>query len=84
MLENSEVGRKLTDIFKKAFNNPDLEITSTTSSLDIDGWDSLLSIELFFMIEQEFSIRFSPLEIIQIRNVGELHHAILKKKAEPR
>lgn len=79
MLQNDEIGQKILRVFKKVFNDENLQIKSESSSFDIEGWDSLVNVEIFFSIEQEFGIQFSPPEVLSIKNVGELYLAIKHK-----
>ena len=50
----------------------ELELTDETSATDIEEWDSLSHIQLIVAIEKAFRIKFTSLEIMKWRNVGEM------------
>lgn len=75
----SEIFGKVQDIFRDVFDEDDLVIESATSSDTIEDWDSLNHINLVSAIEKEFSIKFSLVELIALKDVGEMIDLMLKK-----
>ncbi len=71
-MNKNEILTKVNDIFKDAFGKDDLKISFETIAADIEGWDSLMQINLIEMIEDEFNIRFSMDEVVGMTNVGEM------------
>ena len=76
---NNNINSILEKIFQDIFNNSSLLISKNTSAKEIDGWDSLTHIRLIVSIEKKFNIRFSALEIYDLKNVGEMVELIKKK-----
>jgi acyl carrier protein len=76
---NNNINSILEKIFQDIFNNSSLLISNNTSAKDIDGWDSLTHIRLIVSIEKKLNIRFSALEIYDLKNVGEMVELIKKK-----
>lgn len=76
---NNNINSILEKIFQDIFNNNSLLISKNTSAKDIDGWDSLTHIRLIVSIEKKFNIKFSALEIYDLKNVGEMQELIKKK-----
>ena len=72
-MERQEVFEKLTGIFE------DVELTDATSADDIEEWDSLSHIQLIVAVEKAFKTKFTSLEIMKWKNVGELVDSILSK-----
>lgn len=70
---------KLNQVFKSVFDDDNLIICSSTTSSDVDGWDSLAHIRLIVAIEKEFVMRFSVSEISNLQNVGDMIELISKK-----
>lgn len=66
-------------IFRKFFNDSSIEISESTTTEDVEGWDSLTHLELINEIENYFNIQFSLSEIIEFKNVGELIECIVNK-----
>ncbi|GFE91898.1 hypothetical protein GCM10011488_68520 [Steroidobacter agaridevorans] len=80
MCDNATLSR-LTPLLREVFENNGLVATPDLQSSDVQGWDSLGQVRLFFEIEREFSIRFSSTEINSLRNVGQIADVIESKMA---
>jgi acyl carrier protein len=70
---------RLQEVFRDVFDDPGLELTETTTSADIEEWDSLQHVTLLFRLEDEFGVEFVGDEAASLANVGELA-ALLRKK----
>lgn len=71
----------LTAIFCDVFDDDELLISEVTTSLDIEGWDSLANIRIMVSIEKAFGIRFTAAEISNLKDVGALAELVLRKQA---
>ena len=78
-MERTDIFEKLNEIFTDVLDLDKCELTDRTSADNIEEWDSLSHIQLIVAIEKEFKIRFSSLEIMKWRNVGELVDSIMSK-----
>ncbi|MBP5777472.1 MAG: acyl carrier protein [Prevotella sp.] len=78
-MERTEIFSKLHEIFMDVFDLDELELTDETSANDIEEWDSLSHIQLIVAIEKAFGIKFTSLEIMKWRNVGEMVNSMLEK-----
>ena len=72
---------KLQEVFREVFDDDELEISESTTADDIEEWDSLTHIQLIVAVETAFSIKFSIVETMKLKNVGELIALIDKKMA---
>ena len=63
---------KLQDIFRDIFDDYNLVVNESTSSDDIEDWDSLTQISLTTAIEKEFEVKFTIQEFMELKNVGEM------------
>jgi acyl carrier protein len=79
-MEDTEIYMRLTDIFKKVFDEDDIKVTPELSAKDVDGWDSLTHIRLIMTVEKAFKVKFSTREIGKLENVGSLA-ALIKARA---
>jgi len=77
---NSEVMSRLTSVFQRVFGDETLSLARGTTARDVEGWDSLMHINLIVAIEREFKIRFTTREIATLQNVGELTDLIVRKE----
>lgn len=78
-MSKKEVLSRVNEIFKDAFDREDLRIGYETTAADVEGWDSLMQMNLIEMIEDDFDIRFSMEEVINMQNVGAMLDVIMTK-----
>ncbi len=69
---HDELLQRLTPIFQEVFSNPGLQITDSTSSKDVEGWDSFAHINLMMEIESALKVKFSTKELGELSRVGDL------------
>lgn len=63
---------KLKSIILKELDLEEFPIDETTTAPMVPGWDSLRHIRVLCAIEENYGIRFKTLEILRLKNVGEL------------
>lgn len=73
------IKERLENVFRQVFDDDEIVINENTTADDIEEWDSLTHIQLIVEIENEFSIKFSMVETMKLKNVGELISLIEKK-----
>jgi len=74
-----ELTEKVTDIFRRNFDDEDIVLTDETTAADIEDWDSIEQINLLLTIEKEFGIKLSVGDAEGLRNVGEMLDLIESK-----
>ncbi len=79
MMSREEIFLQVQEIFRDIFDEDDLEIQESTSSDDIEDWDSLNHINLVSAIEKEFNIRFALGELQSLKDVGAMIDLMEKK-----
>lgn len=78
-MERKDIFEKLNEIFIDVLDLDECELTDETSANDIEEWDSLSHIQLIVAIEKALKIKFSSLEIMKWKNVGEMVDSIEEK-----
>ena len=78
-MERKEIFNKLSEIFIDVLDLDEVELTDETSANDIEEWDSLSHIQLIVAIEKAFGIKFTSLEIMNWKNVGEMVNTMEEK-----
>jgi acyl carrier protein len=77
---------ELQDVFREVFDDDDIVLSNTTTAADIDGWDSMMHINLIIAIEKRFGVKFAAAEISKTKgddqNIGSLI-AMLESKLSP-
>lgn len=77
-MKREEIFEKLNEIFREVFEDDSIVVTETTSSADIEDWDSLTHITLISEVEEEFDIKFAMKDVIGMKNVGEMVDIIME------
>jgi acyl carrier protein len=70
---------RLSGVFRRVLGNEPRGFSRSTTAQVVDGWDSLMHINLIVAIEREFKVRFTTREITGLRNVGDLIDLIARK-----
>jgi len=71
--------KELNEIFEDIIDEGTVFLIETSTSKDVDGWDSLTNIQLVVAVEKKYNIKFTSEEIISWKNVGEMIDCILTK-----
>lgn len=70
---------ELNRIFQDIFDDETIHVESTTTSSDIEEWDSLEHINLIVAIEATFNMKFDISEVSSMKNVGNMVDIIAQK-----
>tara|TARA_B100002019_G_scaffold75560_1_gene65252 strand:+ start:185 stop:436 length:252 start_codon:yes stop_codon:yes gene_type:complete len=73
MIQSREgIKKGLEEIFQETFEDESIALTDDTTAEDIEEWDSLMQIRLLIIIEKKFNLRFNPVEIAELENIGQM------------
>ena len=78
-MQESDVYRQLTDIFRDVFMRDDLELKPELTAKDVPGWDSFKQIEIILGVEEKYGIKFHTRDLDALHNVGDLARTVLTK-----
>lgn len=78
-MSREEVLNKVNEIFIDAFDRENIVIDFDTTASDVEGWDSLMQMNLIEMIEDEFNMRFDMDEVVGMKNVGAMIDIIMSR-----
>jgi acyl carrier protein len=78
-MQESEVYRQLTEIFREVFMKDDLELKPELTAKDVAGWDSFKQIEIILGVEEKYGIKFHTRDLDGLHNVGDLAKTVLAK-----
>lgn len=67
----SAILSEVTEVMRDVFGDDEIVLTETTTAGDVDGWDSLMHLNLVIGLERQFKIRFSTAEIAQMKEAGQ-------------
>lgn len=70
------ISKKLKKIILEALRLEDFDLRDETTASMVPGWDSLSHVKIITAIETSYGIRFKTLEVIRLKNVGQLQRVI--------
>ena len=73
------VSDRLRNVILRELELDDFAIEDSTTANMVPGWDSLSHVRIIAAIEAEYGVRFKTVEVLRVRNVGDLQ-ALLEKK----
>lgn len=78
-MTREEVFKTLSEVFQDVFDDETITVNETTTSEDIEDWDSLEHINLIAAVEQEFGMKFTMGQVVTMKNVGEMADIIISQ-----
>lgn len=72
---SSELKKAILD----ALNLDDWELNEQTTASEVPGWDSLNHVNVILAVEKQFKVRFSNLEVLKLKSVGDLQRLVDSK-----
>lgn len=78
------VSERLRGVILKELGLESFALAGETLASQVPGWDSLSHVRILGAIEIEYGIRFKGLEVMRLRNIGQLQLLVDAKLAEAR
>jgi acyl carrier protein len=81
----SDLRAQAEEVFRQVFDDPELALRDDMTADDIDGWDSLMHINLVIAMERAFRIKFATAEISKLKENGQnvgTFLALIEKKTQ--
>lgn len=75
-MERNEIVAQLTTIASEIFQLENLVLTEDMSATNVETWTSLTFMQLLTAIEEKFGFKFKMMELIQIKNMGDIIRSI--------
>jgi acyl carrier protein len=75
----SPIFEQIRTIASDLFNVPAGRITSDSSPLTIEAWDSIQHLNLVLALEDKFSFQLSTEEIEQMKTIGQIASLVERK-----
>lgn len=70
------MSKRLTDVFRDVFDDPNLELRDDLTRGEWAAWDSLAHVKLILALEEEFDVKFSFDQVANVKSVAELKRII--------
>lgn len=78
-MTREQVYEQLTEVFRDVFDDEEIVLQDSTTSDDIEDWDSLEHVNLIVAVEREFGIKFTMGEVTGMKNVGSMVDIIIER-----
>lgn len=75
-MTHEKIMEKLQPVFREVFDDESITVGDSTTSADIEDWDSLAHMQLISAVEEAFDIEFNIGEINKFADVGEMADGI--------
>ncbi len=74
------ISERLKAVILRELDLDDCELEDATTADTVPGWDSLRHAQIIAAVEAEFGVRLKTLEVLRLKNIGELQ-ALIDSKA---
>lgn len=71
-MTEEDILQRLTNVFQEVFDDRSLVVRPEMTANDVERWDSLSHVDMIISVEEEFAIRIPTLEVMGLKNVGDL------------
>ncbi len=73
------VSGRLQNIILNELKLESFDFHDETTANQVPGWDSFNHINIIMAVEKDYNIRFKGLEILKVKNIGELQKLVDSK-----
>lgn len=78
-MSKEEVMLKMNDILRDIFEDENINIDNSTTTKDIEGWDSICKMMFAGEVQNAFNIKLSAKDLLALNEFGPFADAILEK-----
>jgi len=78
-MNDEHILERLTRVFREVFDDQAIVVQPDMTARDVEKWDSLSHVDMIILVEEEFAIRIPTLEVMGLKNVGDLVRIIRAK-----
>ena len=77
-MTREDVYERLNNVFRDVFDDESIVVEDSTTSDDIEDWDSFEHINLVVAVEEEFNFKIPMGKVVTMKNVGEMVDIIIE------
>ena len=70
---------RIAQLIRSRLQQPTLVVSEQTRADDVDGWDSLVHVDIILGVEKAFGVRLKAAEVVRVENVGSLIDIVLAR-----
>lgn len=76
------ISERLKKTILNVLHLDDFEINTDTRADEVPGWDSLNHINVILAVEKEYKVRFKNIEVLKLKNIGDLQKLVDSKTSQ--
>jgi acyl carrier protein len=76
---SEDINQRISSIMQVVFEDKSIVCSNELTAHDVEKWNSVSNITFIAAVEKEFNFKFNIMEIMSLKNVGDLIRAIQKK-----
>jgi acyl carrier protein len=73
------ISEELKKIILTTLKLDDFDFQDETTASQVPGWDSLNHVNVILAVEKHYNIRFKNLEVLRLKNIGDLQNLVNSK-----
>jgi acyl carrier protein len=66
-----DILERLQAVLREVFGDDEMVVTDATTAEEIDGWDSLMHVNIIIAVEKRFGVKFAAAEIAALKSEGQ-------------
>lgn len=74
------MNEELAAVIRKHLGLGDFQLPPEMLASEVPGWDSMRHIEILTAVEDAFGIRLKSIEVLRLKNLGELDKLVRTKR----
>lgn len=78
-MNREEIVKKINEVLIDILDDDTVKITDSSTTNDIDGWDSITKMMFISGIEEEFNIKLSSKDVFDLNEFGTFADTIIEK-----
>jgi acyl carrier protein len=75
------ISERLASLLMRELELDSFDFANETKAFEVPGWDSLRHVALLTAIENEYGIRLGGLEVMRLKNIGDLDALVARKSS---
>ena len=79
-MQRTEILHTTQAAFEKVLGHANFTLDESTTAEDVDGWDSITHMLLINEVESRLNLKFTLMELMDLKNIGELMDCIQAKQ----
>lgn len=79
----TEIETQIQELFRGVLKRQDFKLSRELTTFDVDGWDSLMHMQLLAQIEKKYNLRFQLKDVMRMKNIGDLVDSVTKQMEPP-